>query len=219
MNRKITAKLSYLLGIVGLYCASFIKLNYMFGTLFSFFSATQIISPLLGLYGGTTGSLFIFALRTLFYAGTHVSSLPFLLLHHLPTLMASLYLSNKNPFLKVVPSIVCMILFIMHPVGSKAAIYSVFWLVPLLLQLMKNTSFFGNALGATMSAHAVGSLLFLYSRPTCPQLWYSLMPIVPFERLLIAGGISIAFMCTQIIISGIKKIVTKEQRKFLTHHD
>jgi hypothetical protein len=55
-------------------------------------------------------------------------------------------------------------------------------------------SLYARSLGATFTAHAVGSVLFLYTIPTVPALWLGLIPIVAIERGLFACGIAASYV-------------------------
>ncbi len=50
------------------------------------------------------------------------------------------------------------------------------------------------SLGATFTAHAVGGAMWNYIVPMTPAAWIALIPIVIFERLLFASGITISFL-------------------------
>jgi hypothetical protein len=59
--------------------------------------------------------------------------------------------------------------------------------------------------GAAFSAHAVGSILFLYTIPTAPALWMMLIPIVAIERSLFALGISASYVVFTNILDSMDK--------------
>ncbi|MFC1845510.1 hypothetical protein ACFLX2_00105 [Candidatus Dependentiae bacterium] len=92
--------------------------------------------------------------------------------------------------LGLVLPVVCILLFISHPVGSKAFVYSLYWLIPIgsyLIYFFVRSSLL-IALSSTFIAHAVGSVMWLYLVPTLPEKWLALMPVVAFERLAIVAG-------------------------------
>ena len=95
--------------------------------------------------------------------------------------------------------LLCMTLFVIHPVGSKAAAFAIYWLIPVglytiftlkpALRAYHHVSLFATALSATFLMHAVGSIMWLYSLNLPAQYWLSLVPVVPIERIIFASGI------------------------------
>lgn len=73
--------------------------------------------------------------------------------------------------------------------------------VPVVIALLAALAIFNlfpyassKSLGATFTAHAVGGAMWNYIVPMTPAAWIALIPIVIFERLLFASGISISFL-------------------------
>ncbi len=96
----------------------------------------------------------------------------------------------------------CMLLFIVHPVGGSAAAYSLYWIIPsacYVAHLCGFNSVLLAALGSTFIAHATGSVMWLYLRPTTPDLWLSLIPLVFVERLVFALAATVCY-------SALKKV-------------
>lgn len=87
--------------------------------------------------------------------------------------------------------------FMAHPVGAQAWVYSVYWLIPVLLYVIRKKSLFLEALGSTFIAHAVGSVIWIYADPITPHAWLALIPVVFIERLIFASGIVVVFHCIQ----------------------
>src|SRR3989338_1329003 len=58
----------------------------------------------------------------------------------------------------------------------------------------KFSSLSSKSLGATFTAHAVGGAMWNYLVPMTPAAWIALIPIVIFERLIFASGITISFI-------------------------
>ena len=58
-----------------------------------------------------------------------------------------------------------MILFIAHPVGAAAAPYAFYWFIPIFIAMMRNRTLWHDALASTFTAHAVGSVIWLYTVP------------------------------------------------------
>ncbi|VVC02258.1 Uncharacterised protein [uncultured archaeon] len=113
--------------------------------------------------------------------------------------------------------IAAIVLFCIHPSiwGTAGMLFSLYWVVPLVLAalngpigawmkqkgLMQNGlisilrrwgAWFGRSLGATLTQHAVGGVLWLYTIPAAqnPAFWLALIPIVAAERLVFATGIA-----------------------------
>ncbi len=76
-------------------------------------------------------------------------------------------------------------------ISVPAGIYALYWLIPIAAKFMPDRLFL-RSLGSTFTAHAVGSVLFLYTIPTAPELWLALIPVVAIERTLFAAGISVS---------------------------
>lgn len=162
-----------------------IKLSCLVGTRFAFFSLNQCLVPALGFFLTTQAAL----LSWVFQAGLHFLFPSFGLtvsMYHLPTLGGTLYLSLKNRLCKFLIPLVCITLFIIHPVGSTSAYYTVYWLLPICLSIFSTRSIFLQSLAATLTTHAIGTVIWLYTHPTSPAAWNSLFQIVWMERLTFA---------------------------------
>lgn len=196
-------KHSHLASIVGYMLLSWllahIKISFLVGTQTAHFSLAHCLIPLVGLFAGSLGISCFFGLRTLI-----TTSHSLLIACHLPSVAAALYLAtfnkNKNTislskklFLSLIP-LTCMILFNLHPVGNQAFTYSFFWLIPLATLIIPHTNLFFHMLGSTFTAHAVGSVLWLYAGliPD-PQTWVYLIPVVALERVLFASGMYVGY--------------------------
>jgi len=158
--------------------ASLLKINFIVGSQLACFSAVSIVTPLVGLISGLTGCGLFFAMRIFFsFIYNPLGSLH-LLAFCLPGLCASLYLASEHILIRLILPIVCMILFISHPVGGAAFAYALYWLIPIALYFVRNKSLFLQALGSTFTAHAVGSVIWLYTVPMSAVLWLGLIPII-----------------------------------------
>jgi hypothetical protein len=178
------------------------KVSFIVGSKAAFFSLTQCITPLMGRYGGTQTSIIYFLIRTLLKALVTGPLSLIVLLYHIPSLFQCLYWALIAPkssqpagfFAKIALSVLCMScigLFVTHTVGSQAYIYSFFWIFPAVMPFIVTQNLFLHALASTFVAHAVGSVIWLYTAPMTPEVWLSLIPIVVIERLLFALGIVI----------------------------
>ncbi len=121
--------------------------------------------------------------------------------------------------LRVALPLLSMMLFVLHPVGSKAAVYSLYWLVPVALyatfalkpslKAHRSLSLLASALSATFVAHAVGSIMWLYNFGFTAEYWLGLVPIVPIERMLFASTIALSYAAARKIITIYKQRSTK----------
>jgi hypothetical protein len=166
---------------------SICKLSFVVGSQAILFSASNLSMPLIGFFGGATGATFIWALLLMcrYAAGAFsLSTLAF----YLPGYCAALYLATPSRFVRCGMPLLAMALFLLHPVGFQAALYSSYWLIPLSIGILAPQSFFAHALGATFTAHAVGSVIWLYTVPMTPEAWLGLIPLVALERFTFAAG-------------------------------
>lgn len=172
--------------------ASFLKLSFIVGSHAAFFSATNIANPLIGAFNTRKHTLLIFFalfLTKLLFAGTiDLHFLAFIV----PGLFAALYWNVKGPAVRLGVPLLCFALFLAHPTGLAAAPYAFFWIIPIALYFKKEKSLFYKSLSSTFIAHAVGSVIWLYTMPMSPAVWLSLIPIVCLERLTFAACITVA---------------------------
>ncbi len=132
-------------------------------------------------------------------------------LRFLPAICAAIYFGTKSKYVNLIP-LLCIALFIVHPIGRTVWYYPIaFWFVPVLCSFGKFRLTL-NALGATFTAHAVGSTIFLYAFALPASVWKSLMTIVPVERLTFAIGIVVSYL---VINNLLNYLVKKFNIKYL----
>ena len=151
-------------------------------TLFELLGPTggMFLGPLLG----AVSAFFVRALNIILFR----EAIDFLtVLRFLPMMLAAIYFGLKQKKTAIIFPI-CIALFLLHPVGRQAWLYSLLWLIPLFATLGKKRLVL-NSLGATFTAHAVGSVIFLYSFSLTPAIWISLIPVVLIERGIFTMGI------------------------------
>ena len=123
-----------------------------------------------------------------------------------PVLFAAFYFStirNKNYNSKLILAVpaLCILAFIVHPIGRQVPYYPLlFWWIPVAAYFKRNNLFL-KSLGATFTAHAVGSTAFLYALNLPTEVWKSLPPIVVSERLLFASGIAASYIVVKYTLS------------------
>jgi len=159
-----------------------------FFTMFQFFgpAAGAFLGPIVG-----AASVLLAELINFVFAGKALTLIN--LVRLAPMLLAAAYFgSKKDRRLVAAVPLIAMAAFWLHPVGQQAWFYALYWLIPMLAALKPNLV--SRSLGATFTAHAVGSVAFLYAVPTTPALWIGLIPIVAFERGLFSLGIAFSYV-------------------------
>jgi hypothetical protein len=183
--------------------ASLLKVSFIIGSYAALFSATSIMIPLSGAFGGVAGcvgvSLMLFLLKV--FSGK-LLLFKFLLAYHVPGLCAALYFRVTSSLLRLFLPALCMVAFIAHPVGGSAWAYTLYWFIPMALYFVPKKSFFLDALASTFIAHAVGSALFIYAEPMTAAVWLGLIPIVAIERLVFASGMTLVYAA---VTYGVRK--------------
>lgn len=168
-----------------------LPLQKIMGSHLGIFGLDAAVAPLAGLYGGVQTSCIVYAIRTA------LSSLvihPFsAVMLHIPTAAASLYLASESKLVRILIPLSCIIAFIKHPIGGSSALYTLYWIVPIIIASFTPQSLFMRALGATLTGHAVGSTLWLYTHTTTPFFWHALIGIVWIERLMFALCMTAAY--------------------------
>lgn len=213
INKKLLfLALFSIIGFIGLQ----IPFNKVLGsnvsfTLFDFFGpmAGGFLGPILGII-----SVLGVELANLFIKQTPLTTSTIIRLF--PTLFAVFYfavIAKKNSSSKWILTVpvICILAFIAHPIGRLVPYYPlIFWWIPIVAYFKRNNLFL-KSLGATFTAHAVGSTAFLYALNLPASVWQSLPPIVICERLLFATGISVSYLIMKNVLSFLvfKKILPK----------
>jgi hypothetical protein len=170
-----------------------LKVSFLVGSQMIWFSASNSVFPLAGAFGGVMGSGLVFLIRQLlhfaFFKTVSLSFLAFCI----PGFCASLYWATNHYLIRLLLPVACIGLFVIHPIGAQAFIYSLYWLIPVVIYFFPRKSLFLQALGSTFVAHAVGSIIWLYTTSMTASMWMALIPIVIFERLLFTVGMVVAY--------------------------
>ncbi|MCX5923226.1 MAG: hypothetical protein NTU89_01535 [Candidatus Dependentiae bacterium] len=116
--------------------------------------------------------------------------------HRLPLFFSSRAFQKKEWATSIILPATCMVLFSYHEVGRVAWVYSLYWIIPMALFFVRDLPW-SRALSASFVAHAVGSVVWLYTASIPACVWIGLIPVVFIERLLIAGGILI---CNYLVV-------------------
>jgi hypothetical protein len=112
--------------------------------------------------------------------------------------MASIYFGLKTKKTSIIFP-VCIALFLLNPIGRQAWLYSMIWLIPFVASFFKKRLVL-NSLGATFCAHAIGSVIFLYSFGLTPQIWIGLIPVVFIERGFFTAGIWLSCVAVNMVL-------------------
>lgn len=184
------------ISLLFLMIAGFFKISPIIGSSYAYFSGINVLVPLMGLFGGLFGSFFVLFVRSfihfVIFKSVSLSSLAFII----PGFCASVYCASSSSLIRLFLPILCMGLFVMHPVGSCVMVYSLYWLIPIVLYFVPKKNIFLECLGSTFVAHAVGSVIWLYTVQMTPALWWGLIPIVAVERLSFAAAMTVVYYVT-----------------------
>jgi hypothetical protein len=194
MQKYYLAMVQAFVSFLAICLLSSIKMSYIIGSYFSFFSAANIMLPLTGLSGGAMAvfAIVLFRIAKMIAIG-NINPWSFLV-HGLPGIGAALYFVPAYAFIMrlLIPA-ACILLFIAHPVGFQAAAYTLFWFIPMVIYFSKTNYLFFHALSSTFVAHAVGSVIWLYTVPMAAAVWLDLIPLVLVERTVYALGMVLVY--------------------------
>jgi len=173
------------------------------------FTLFQFIAPATGAFlGPVFGTLSIVIAQTANFVLLGKAPSLFSIARIFPLALAALYFgSKKRKFVALIP-VACMALFVLHPIGQQAWFYSLYWLIPIAAAF--SDRLFLKSLGSTFTAHAIGSIAFLYLLPSVPELWIALIPVVFVERILFALGISVSFVAFNSVLAKLGSIIPSE---------
>lgn len=158
-------------------------------TLFDFFG--PITSGFIGLWPGVI-AVFLMQFANFLLHGAQVVDAG-TIIRFFPALFAVWYFHRRSK-LSLLPAILAIIAFNLHPIGRSAWYFSLYWLIPLFCYFVRERFLLARALGTTFTAHAVGSTLWLYVFGLPAKVWLSLIPVVVMERLIFAAGIAVAYV-------------------------
>jgi hypothetical protein len=190
------------------YIASSINFSPILGANNQYFTLFQFIGPIAsGFLGAGAGALAVLFAEVISFVflGKAVELISILRLS--PMLFATVYFAKykKGNLSSAIVPLACMALFVIHPVGRQAWVYSLYWLIPAIALLLPENLFL-RSLGATFTAHSIGGIIWLYFLPTTPEFWLMLIPIVAFERFLFALGISASYYALNTVLSRVEAV-------------
>lgn len=195
MNKKYKCLIEFILSsiaVVTFFALRFAKFSPIVGSSWGCFSLADVVMPLTGTLGLGLGACAV--LGRLSYKALLFNVPLTSIVYYLPGFCAAGYWSEKGPLFRLIVPIGCMVLFIIHPVGFHAAAYSLYWLIPVGVYFFNKESIFLQSLASTFVAHAVGSVLWLYSFDMSAAMWIGLIPVVAFERLFFAAAMTVVYV-------------------------
>jgi len=120
-----------------------------------------------------------------------------------PMLFAAYYFGTKKKSLGIIVPLIAIAAFILHPVGRLVWFYSLFWTIPIIIKVLPN-KYSGNvllkSLGATFTAHSVGTMAWIWTVPMTAEQWIMLIPVTAFERLFFAVGIAGSYVLINTVL-------------------
>jgi len=182
------------------------------------FTLFELLGPVGGMFlgplMGAASAFFVRILNIIIFRQT----LDFLtIVRFLPAILAAIYFGlNQKKTAIIFP--VCIILFLLNPIGRQAWLYSLIWLIPFFATFGKKRLIL-NSLGATFTAHATGSVIFLYSFGLTPAIWMSLIPIVFIERGVFTIGIWLSYLVLNTVLDKLARFKMTYFLKPLVNHN
>jgi len=174
------------------------------------FTLFEFIGPMAGGFLGMAGvaAVGIAKLVNLTSSGSQSGIIELIKLS--PMMFAAYYFSKNSSRgfadkLGIIVPALAMAAFWLHPVGAQAWYYALYWTIPIIAKFLPDRLFI-RSLGSTFTAHAVGSVLFLYTIPTAPILWIGLIPVVAMERAIFALGISCSYVLFTNVLCAVDKL-------------
>lgn len=199
LNKLITTKglLFLLIFSILVFIGDRINFSKLAGTENQFFTLFQFFGPVAGAFlGPFVGVLSVLIAEVASKIYTNATFDLVTILRLLPMLFAAWYFGTKRDKLSFLIPAAAIILFVAHPVGRQVWFFSLFWTIPIIIKLLPKKygeKAFLRSLGATFTAHAAGGAMWNYIVPMTPAAWIALIPIVIFERLIFASGITISY--------------------------
>lgn len=178
------------------------------------FTLFEFLGPIGGMFlGPVFGALSVFFVRALNVI-IFRQELDFLTVaRFLPAILAAVYFGLKTKKTAIIFPI-CIFLFLLNPIGRQAWLYSMIWLIPFFATFGKKRLIL-NGLGATFTAHAVGSLIFLYSFNMPASVWISLIPVVFIERGFFTAGIWLSCLALNALLEKLTEFKALQSFRFL----
>jgi hypothetical protein len=193
--------------------SSVIKLSLVVGSKVLIFSCFLAIAPVAGTLFNLPTAILLTLTAILFKTGLKLYAITL----GLPTIIATLctfYKTQSGKFarianfmLSVILPLACMTLFVWQQHAHGAFVYSFYWLIPPALYFLKSkneiANLFVTSLSTVFVAHAVGSIMWLFTIPMSAEVWIALIPVVAIERLVLAFAMMGSVICFQSLTKGL----------------
>jgi hypothetical protein len=197
-SRKIAFLLMFSVLSLLLYQFNFSKI---IGANQQYFTGFQFIGPIAGgILSPGLGMLSVLAVEggNFILGGKPLDLVTFV--RFFPMAFAAIYFGTQRKSSALIAA-ACMVLFWLNPIGQQAWYYALYWLIPIAAAFYKQ-NLFVRSLGTTFTAHAIGSVVFLYAFPMPAAAWLALIPVVAAERLAFAAGISVSYVVVTTMLSA-----------------
>ncbi len=171
-----------------------VPLTHLIGSRVSF-TLFDAFGPIAGAFLGSipgVASVLLMQAVNFVWHGANFSDVG-VLIRLLPVAVAAVYFSRRMPLNVVIPAL-AIISFVSNPVGREVWYFSLFWTIPIICYFFQERYLLARALGATMTAHAVGGALWIWLVPLPAAVWIGLIPVVIVERLSFALGIALTYL-------------------------
>ncbi len=194
--------------------AHFFLLSHLQGSLSLSFSANNCIFPLIGSFLGPWQTILCMLMvlgSKAYFLGLHGT---FGIPSFFAALSWSVQESNKrwlDALCNLVLPLACVVLFCVHPVARAAFPYSLYWFIPMALYIFRqfdmfNRSVVSSALSSTFVAHAVGSVMWVYTVPMRAEEWLGLIPLVAIERLTFVVGMVVVYQVSVGVVIHLMRV-------------
>lgn len=168
---------------------------------------SSALAPLIGFFTKPSAAIGVYIIRTVVTLLIHPQIALSLL--HLPTCAGTIYLATDSRFIKFSIVLIAFILFLSHPIGQASWLYSLYWLPPLIGSFFAVRSIFLRAVFSTLTTHAIGSTIWLYTHHTDILYWHSLISIVWIERVISALILTASYYSVLFIQKHMLRITKK----------
>lgn len=165
------------------------------------FTPFEFLGPTSGMFlGPWAGAISVFFVKLFDVLVKHQTFDVTTVIRFFPMIFAAIYfgIAKSKKIILAIP-LLCIVLFMLHPEGRQAWYYSLYWLIPIVCFFKKDRLAL-NALGSTFTAHAVGSIAFIYAFNLSAPVWVSLIPVVFMERMLFCAGIWVFYLAINSIL-------------------